>query len=222
MHLASFPRITSGYEVNFTPAGGCNLSATAWSDSTIIRCEMVNSTYHASFNFTNGVQTVDVATVPIDGHLPGIGDGLFNSSRVVCNNTSAAACNFDPTIISRLSYQGIMGAFMEVITGSISYDTENDLELEASSRILQTALSRTPELHWLTNVSPRVSLDSVSLKDVLLHSDAIPGLVTEFEQPSLPPLIQTLETMFENITISIMSSDALRLAAGTFSTRGLR
>lgn len=96
-----------------------------YNTSTVLRCDVHNSTYHTTFSFVNGVQEVDINKVTDITDTPMITTGevdvLFNSLNKTdmslrpqaCppyglgpQNGFPNACLFEPLILSTLSYQG--------------------------------------------------------------------------------------------------------------------
>ena len=77
----------------------------------------------------------------------------------------------------------------------------------------KTVLVETPELRFLTAPSEVYpTLNSKPLQEYVLEAN-LPnyrGLVTTAQSQRAAPLSKTVETLFQNITVSMMSSKALQ------------
>ncbi|KAL8809373.1 MAG: hypothetical protein Q9223_007934, partial [Gallowayella weberi] len=122
--------------------------------SILLRCDLHNTTYDTSFSVINGAQTIHVnnATELTDSPLIALGRvaAYFNSSNQTDTSLQphdcdphpdsqymAADCLFNPQILSTLSYQAVMDAFNDLITGLITpYEGyEMPTEVESTTRI---------------------------------------------------------------------------------------
>ena len=148
--------------------------------STVLRCDVHKSTYHATFSFIDGVQNVDINEVTNMTDKPMITIGqvmtYFNSSdqndttlqpqpcpsaemslNLDETDRSIIACLFNLPVLSTLSYQAVMHAFINIMSGMISIgDLQNVNELSPSTTKLQnTVLALAPELAFLRAKSQR-------------------------------------------------------------------
>ncbi|KAK0276838.1 hypothetical protein LTR35_010232 [Friedmanniomyces endolithicus] len=174
-----------------------------YSTSTVLRCDVHNATYHTTFNITNSEQTVsinerdlvDTALITIEQVSANFGSsnqthpdlqpqpcstgsiGTFHASAY----NSSLKCIFDAVVLSTISYQAIMHALIELVTGMIALDLESNFD---------TAITSTTQL---SNTQPYAGL---------VNAAAAPNSTLPFQQ--------ALEQLFENITISLMSAPDLQ------------
>ena len=200
-----------------------------YNTSTVLRCDVHNSTYHTTFSFVNGVQKVDIKNVTDVTDKPIITIGhvwaYFNSSNQIdmslrpqaCppwsmngSNESPTTCLFDPRVLSTLSYQAVMHAFTDLLAGMISRGDVEDLQtmITSKTQLSSTVLAEAPELAFLQSTQPNVQQTAVRWKQ-----QPFSGLVNAATaiKPSLP-FQQALEQLFQNITISLMSAPDLQYA----------
>ena len=198
-----------------------------WLDGTMLTCQFFNSTYDVSFDYTNGVQHIDVQTSLMNainsssmlGTVigPSPQEYIRNSTCVLLAidwtanadmNDAPSECSFDTEILRILSYQAIWDAFTRVLQGMIlgNYESED----YQKPNIINTALLNTPELAFLRNT--RGAKQLATLQDLLARYDnpAIKGLTNSHDEVIQLPLATALEEMFRNITVSLMSSPALQ------------
>lgn len=201
-----------------------------FADSTMIQCQLQNVTYHVSFNYVNGNQTINITSDFIDNnpikpikHVQGLGSRY--ESEVMHHGIDCSVlaggfeqidpndyCKIDTKILKTLSYQGIFDAFYNTINGSVTRGLA-DTTQTVSTGIEKTVLVQTSELHFLTapsGVYPVLNLQP--LQDYILEGNlpTYRGLVTQTQSLRLGSLSDTIEQLFQNMTVSIMSSQALQ------------
>lgn len=183
-------------------------------NTTVTQCELVNTTYHASFNFTNGEQSIQVTTSPLNQDKLTTVSEVCMSKRDETFYDSGCATLTDSTnsylkqeLLRRLSYQAVMQGFNRLFTGSIYGTPEQSQTAVFRSGVLNTVLANTPELLFFS--SP---VDAVPyLQDTIdTSAAALQGLVTYAPTATGKPLREMLEQLFSNITISLMSSSQLQ------------
>ena len=209
-------------------------------NSTILQCDLIESTYSAGFHFIDGHQTVSVnltepsETLPIitsvlvnglaqtqfqqpqggssTDHRSGFGACVTIASGLNYTNFEGSFipnCEADSSILRGLSYQSVLYAFNKLILGSI-YTGEY-----VNTSILSTSLSRAPEFQFLSpeaiNSDLSVSYHSYDLQTVLaMQPDhSVQGLFTADSPITNQTLAELIEELFQNITISLMSSPTL-------------
>jgi len=202
--------------------------------STVLRCDVHNSTYHSTFSFVNGLQDVgfnsvtDVTDTPIV--TVGEVDAYFNSS----NQTDMAlrphacppsltwspsdlsvGCLFDPLVLSTLSYQAVMHAFTDLLTGMISLGDEEDQQalITSTTQLSSTVLAEAPELTFCqsTQSHNQNAPPSIQQRAVTWDQQPFAGLLnTAAATDSTLPFQQALEQLFQNFTISLMSAPDLQ------------
>ncbi|KAF2729849.1 hypothetical protein EJ04DRAFT_58628 [Polyplosphaeria fusca] len=157
----------------------------------------------------------------------------------VFNQHDPCPSRFDPSFLRELAYQGIMDAFASRLTGTIvkpvpnfsgKGPTEGNVELGmvSNTSILSTSLVRTDELAYLNSQSPNYLLgisNGADLQTVLSASKVpvegppptvmnISSIDTHrpiFGNMSVGrPLASTIEEMFRNYTVSLLSSPLLQ------------
>lgn len=195
--------------------------------STVLRCDVHNSTYHTTFSFVNGVQEVDIKNVTAVTDTPMITIGVvvayFNSSNQTdmslrpqaCPpsekddpNEWGNACLFDPRVLSTLSYQAVMHAFTDLVAGMISLGDEEDLQtlITSTTQLSSTVLAEAPELAFLQSTQP-----SAQQRAAMWKQQPFTGLVNAAAATKATlPFQQALEHLFQKITISLMSAPDLQ------------
>ena len=197
-----------------------------YNTSTVLRCDVHNSTYHTTFSFVNGVQKVDIKNVTdvTDTPMITIGSALvyFNPSNQTypdlnemnlrpqaCppSNEQPATCLFDRRVLSTLSYQAVMHAFTDLVAGMISPGGAQDRDtLITSTRLSSTILAGAPELNFLQS-----NLLTVQQRAVMWKQQPYSGLANAAAGiKATLPFQQALEQLFQNITISLMSAPDLQ------------
>lgn len=200
--------------------------------STVLRCDVHNSTYHAAFSFVNGVQSIEVDATEVtrtpmtvltdalayfgttNGSSQGSQPRACPDSGITPDGVFADACVLDPTVMSTLSYQAVMHAFSSLLTGSISIGDREDLitAVTSTTRLSSTVLARSPELAFLQDGMSQ-SLGAIQQTAPSFQAPfagLVNGAVT---QKSALPLQQALEQVFQNITFSLMSAAELQYVA---------
>ena len=198
-----------------------------YNTSTVLRCDVHNSTYYTTFSFVNGVQKVDIKNVTDVTHKPmnTIGQVLayFNSSNLndmslrpqacppwVMSDSDEwyTACLFDPRVLSTLSYQAVMHAFTDLVAGMISLGDAEDVQtmITSTTQLSSTVLAGAPELAFVLSTQPNVQQRAVTWKQ-----QPFTGLVNAAAGiKATLPFQQALEQLFQNITISLMSAPDLQ------------
>jgi hypothetical protein len=195
--------------------------------SLMLQCQLVNTTYNVAFDYVNGNQTVAIKvprTTPEES-VTAISTitGPTNETCVgfhagyLLNQTSPPTefpdwperCNFDPNLARQLAYKSTFDAFFDTISGPVALDQRS------AGSILATTLLRTRELNFLTNYARAVSGSSPMWNNA--HSGLfaagradLAGLITPEPEDKRPALAGELEVMFQNLTVSLMSSTAFQ------------
>lgn len=203
--------------------------------STVLRCNAHRSTYHTTFSFVDGVQNVHIRNVTdiTDTPMITIGSVLtyFNSSDLDDTSLQAQACPpskmnpdldnsdgqmqpclLDPLVLSTLSYQAVMHAFINLVAGMISLGNRQDLKtlIDSTTQVESTVLALAPELAFLQAKSQNTR-QSAQQRAVTWNQQPFTGLVNAAAAAdSTLPFQQALEQLFQNITISLMSAPDLQ------------
>ena len=197
-------------------------------NSTLLRCDMVNTSYSVDFNYSGGAQNIHVSSnmtgnstvINSTGYFlgPPIWDNHPDLSLLPANCSSFSAlprygdprfgpCVFDLDSIRQLSYQGIMAAFNQLVLGFIQ---NNDGFVDNRTSILRTVLERTKELTFLQNWG-RYEIDGDFLTIISNSTGwAYPGLGNSNPSDTEFDLKSTLECLFQNFTISLLADPDLQ------------
>ncbi|KAK1819883.1 hypothetical protein LTR12_005758 [Friedmanniomyces endolithicus] len=200
--------------------------------STVLRCDVHNATYFTNFNFTNGVQTVsinekDITDTPLitistlEANFGSTNQTIPDLQPQNCSysdlNTTAASigCISDPVVLSTISYQAIMHAFTDIVTGMITLGTNSDFDtvITSTTQLSTTVLAEAPDLAFLQPFQLKNGNTTMSLQEraPFWNQQPYAGLVNAAAAPkSTLPFQQALEQLFENITISLMSAPDLQ------------
>ncbi|KAL2671298.1 hypothetical protein Neosp_013878 [[Neocosmospora] mangrovei] len=189
------------------------------SAASVLHCDLRNSTYEAHFNVTNGNQQVklkvkDIEEKPLNV-ITGVWGSNANSKNPSCTPLNMdSECTFDPSILRHLSYQALMDAFTDVLIGSLTLrrrQTDDSLVFHGNTSVQSTVLTATPELQILSNLT-LLSKDLPILQKVEPDKNnwVYKGLWNGPGEQRATPLKEALEELFQNITISLMSSPLLQ------------
>ncbi|KAL8848660.1 MAG: hypothetical protein Q9221_006334 [Calogaya cf. arnoldii] len=210
--------------------------------STVLRCDMHKSTYHTAFSFVDGVQNVRIKDVigitetPMTtiGHVEAYfgssdqddwdiwDDAILQPQTCPPETTDSdletawdgdrSTCFLDPVVLSTLSYQAIMHAFIDLVAGMISQGNRLDFGtlVDSNTKLDSTVLALAPELAFL-QAKRETSQQSAQQRAVTWNQQPFMGLVNAAAAPeSALPFQEALEQLFQNITISLMSAPDLQ------------
>lgn len=210
--------------------------------STVLRCDMHKSTYHTAFSFVDGVQNVrikdvtDITETPMTtiGHVEAYfgssdqddweiwDDAILQPQTCPPETTDSdletvwdrdrSTCFLDPVVLSTLSYQAIMHAFIDLVAGMISLGNTLDYQtlVDSTTKLDSTVLALAPELAFL-QAKRKTSQQSAQQRAVTWNQQPFMGLVNAAAAPeSALPFQEALEQLFQNITISLMSAPDLQ------------
>lgn len=214
-----------------------SLENNAWAeaffnDSTLLSCELLNRSQKATFEYVNGDQTVvvtaDTSTnstpvVPVDcvtgpalGDQEGIGQMQIQQQATWPNcstlNVNGQQCSFDPEVVRLLSFQGIASVFNRLLIGTIGLggiDAPTPF-LDPDSSVLGTMLLDTLEFSFIKNYSTRESFPQLQDQINSESGSEYPGLSSPVSTGSRGNLKDALETLFQNVTISLLSEQYLQ------------
>jgi hypothetical protein len=178
------------------------LVPTGQDDASILECELSESQYIVDLTYLNGIQSVNVSLVPTNRSLSTIKD--FRSTQGIDDNW-----------LRMLSYQSVFNAFGDWVSGTISSGISQETPLIYNSSVILTALLQAQEMSYLRPGHADSTLASsyhTDLQSELRRNGSInyEGLAPSDLQ-SLPlPLSFLVERLFQNITVSLMSSAQLQ------------
>ena len=222
LYLAALPDIfgaTANMVVSsFSPPYEAGPGIPDWVDGTMVECVLYNSTYHAAFDYVNGDQTI---TFNVTTHKEAEGGGQLlgpnpdHPEHDPCENTNtlpedqAVVCYNNRDALQALSYIAMMDAVGDILKGSVAVDGQQ--QMNRSSNVLSTSLLNTPDLAFLRKAAA-VQLGNNTLQSMIAPSNEpnSKGLVNNEDSISPVPLHRAVEQMFQKVTISLMSSAALR------------
>lgn len=204
-------------DMNNPYAHGMNWEYDHYQNATIVECQLMNATYSSSFNWTNGIRNLDIS-VDSPANAVSYQDGvdcarfLYTPDVYTADNytganpinTSRPLSDFNNTIVQSFAYQSVMQAFGSIIKGSISFPHFPN-ELVIATDVMNTVLGTTRELSLLQNNTADQARSLASL-----GPQAWPGVSVEMLTNNTSYLRATLELMFQNITMSLMSSPLLQ------------
>lgn len=206
--VAAFPKMSTEF-LN----SGC-YGARSWlNHSTILQCDLFNTTYAANFTYHNGDQNITVS-LPQDelnavGFIAGangedpLGEAYANGTRVEHNGKDV----YNATYVEMFAYESVMDALGRVLVGTVA-NTLNAGGVYVSSlvstntSILSTSLARTNELFFLNGATG--ATDTMDLGNFFNGDSKTHGV------NSTMPLQQALEESFRNITVSLMNEASLQ------------
>jgi hypothetical protein len=197
-----------------------------YEDSTLLRCDLVNTSYRVEFNYSSGAQDVRIRpnmtghSPIVDGSAyfvgpqpPGLDSETFpaNCSTFLANpipDASGSPCVFDIDALRLVSYQGIMAAFNQLLLGAIQNQAGS---LAPNTSIMRTVLGETAELAPIRNWEPSW-LGEPSFQTMIsgMPGWAYPGLSNPTPPDSHGSLKSTLEQLFQNLTISLLAEPYLQ------------
>lgn len=195
--------------------------------STVLRCDLYNSTYSTTFTFVNGIQNIDVKNVTDISNAPMTTTGqtraYFNSSDEedkslqpqICPSETSEPCLPDPLVLSTLSYQAVMHTFTALVASIISLGDAEDLQtaITSTTRLSSTVLAEAPQLAFLQSMQSQSkdALPSIQERATFWEQKTFSGLVNSAAAPnSTLPFQRALEEVFQNITLSLMSAQDLQ------------
>ena len=183
------------------------VAALAMRDTTLLQCDMLNRSYTVDYVFSNGRQIVRPRSENIEASLPLTGQLHFEDISANCTSFQPSSpkygpCETDITALRLVSYQAVMKAFAEQITGSIETtgqfpDVFNSWKpVKMSTSVLRTTLRETRELSFLRELGSERSIwPSLTAKFAFGKGQEDLG--------TRGPLGPTLEALFRNLRLSL-------------------
>lgn len=216
--VASLPRMM------YKLMQGCTgKEAASLEGATILRCQLYDVTYQANFHWSDGAQTVNVTTAStpegvaplqgISGAEP-LAAQYPNGTYITPNATDPATYN--SSIIRTFAYQSVMDAFGEVLVGTISNSMASYGGLAvANTSIMNTIMGTSRDLAFLTEYDDQATRSgSNSFKNWVeedLPTEVLWDGITVSENTTSDLGLQSaVEQLFQNVTISLMSSALLQ------------
>lgn len=178
---------------------------------SILSCELYNASYRTEFTFVNGAQSVTVLNRGLNNHVYGV---VTTTDNKKSRSTEYA---YNVTIIRRLAYQSVFDAFGQILVGGL-YTTlaSHGLERNTTS-IMSTILSETSELAFLENYGSKMEQGmQESMEWELEHNqgdegiELTPSIIDSAPRDTRLHMKDSLEGLFQNITISLMTAPLLQ------------
>jgi len=210
LYIASMPDLIDKPqgEYCFDPGSVDNVLRLSTANLSMLQCRFHNSTYRATFNYINDVQDVNTSITELGSTLKIVPTVVADSSASCTTfykfqgpNAPYKRCEYDPNLLTQLTYQSVFHAFTDFITGNVTIDSL--YRLADTTRIRTTALSNTKELRYLKEFEDGIDkgFGYETVQAILANSSS-----TRSEPPSNQPLSQAMEVMFRNFTVSLMGS----------------
>ncbi|KAI0450081.1 hypothetical protein F5B21DRAFT_508512 [Xylaria acuta] len=199
-------------------ASPCNSTSNRFESASFLQCDLHNASYHVDFSYESGVQNI---TAKIDrleavANVYGVFGPEFDPSSRTCDqlvedqpHLVQSSCVFDTGLLRRLSYTGILDAFRQLVTGSVSIDRGGSAVIDTN--MFATSLIDTPELEYLLESVKSARTSWTIQTQFTLVNTSQGGALSNFEEtPPRSSLPHVIEEMFTNLTLSLMSSNLLQ------------
>jgi hypothetical protein len=188
---------------------------------TVFQCELQNSSYHTSFEYINGEQTINItvdatpynSVTPIYEYV--VGSGYFPLANYSENGD---VIGYLPDVAKTTAYQSVMSSFGAVFVGTVwnSVATLGGV-VSSNTTVMSTVIGETEELLWL-NGYPADLQNSGQVVPATLQEDLQEpgnhiywnGVDVVDVLKSTMPFKSALEGLFQNITVGLMSSRLLQ------------
>jgi hypothetical protein len=210
----------------------------AWTtNATLLRCDVMNSSYSSQFDYTNGLQTIKTNTDAARDSPLQILQRCYDTPDVSGNSSDGTRNipHFDIGASQLLSYHSITQVFQQILLGSISMggygrptnaETNNPSGKDFGTGAL--AITRTPGVVYNSSIATTVLMDTEDLAFIANFNgvnstfmslqmqidqagdDKYQGMTNRWPTGTRGDLKSALETLFQNITISLMAEEYLR------------
>ena len=221
------------------PIADQNPLGTVGEGADMLQCQFRNSTYNVNFEYVNGGQTIaidapvkssDASFKTFNFVAQQTGPKTVYNETCQCNITSDVQtaclaftsspssasfpdpCDFNPAIVQAIAYQGVIEAFTNILSGTVTVPYQGPLQ--KNTEILSTTLLSTNDLEFLneqSGVVPEGFGNGDDLQNGLGSAGVnISGIATTGNSTKNQSLADALEEMFQNYTVSLMSSEFLR------------
>jgi hypothetical protein len=169
---------------------------------TMLECELIESQYGVDFSYENGIQSVAINVTATDRVLDFI--QAFDETVEV-----------DDDWLRTLSYQSVLYAFETWVAGTIKSGISQTTPLLVNSSIMLTTLLQAEEMAYLRPEQTDLTMASVYRTDLLSLLEDDKNVSHEGLEPHVTPsmprsLSSLIEELFQNITVSLMSSAQLQ------------
>lgn len=182
--------------------------------STMLQCSLYNATYNVEFSYLNGNQRVTAEVGQTDEAILAL-KGLYGPGETTCANMAIdeakLKCDFDLKSVRRLSYMAMLDSLLGVIGGTVGI---YQAKLDVNSFVTRTTLMDSNELKFMSDYAFQVNSES--------HKPFMQNALNDYGRPDVAglmdpsllgtsqSLIQGIEQMFQNMTISLLSTPQFR------------
>jgi hypothetical protein len=214
LYLAAFPQAMKVQSHGTAPAA-CLQNMESLLEpaagAVMLQCELVSSKYHTAFHYENGLPTINVSSeLQEDGSAP---TQTISSVNCTTSGSNDGSCELSQATMRTLSYQAIMDALTYLVTGYV-VASDNETIAYIQTQVISTPLASTQDLQFIGQPILEESDTSLAkpLQQNLLDwaSTRDKGLVKIGSNTHAVSLSETIQLLFQNSTISMMSQTQLR------------
>jgi hypothetical protein len=200
-------------------------TSTKFINATFLQCQLWNTTYRANLNFTGGQQQVRVDFPNLEKRTPvaalssaymntGIHRDLMTNKFVTdgCQTVGGdratyVDCTVDRRVLETLSFQAIMDSFGSLLAGGVRFgDTFKTTTFVSSTEVLSSSLMSSRELSFFSSGSSWRNNSYTPMP----ATDQFTELLPQDELQRDVSFKDSVEQLFQNITLSMMSADLLQ------------
>jgi hypothetical protein len=225
-YVALLPSVfDAGYAAVYEALNRPKAPVPSWIDLKGIQCQAFEGHYYVAFNYEHSSAKVSIKSLaistshPIRPRVDVVGPNPYFKDVNGCqqfapsnfSNRTRSQCYTNPDILRTLAYQAVMAAFGQNLMGSIYLNWYPQIKRDSGA--LNTALMNTKDMLFLRDPENVKALaGSRTLQDAVSDSNASMsrGILNKNIHQTDQPLDLALEQMFQNVTISLMSSPALQ------------
>ncbi|KAF7543124.1 hypothetical protein G7Z17_g10997 [Cylindrodendrum hubeiense] len=176
--------------------------------STILwQAQLQNVSYSADFSFVNGAQDIKLETSePLNSVDYLSGYRSFIATEDLTYDSNLTQITLNQSAVENFSYQSVMDAFSTMLVGNVTIvnSTVGDrpsVQLNMRTNIAMTPLIKAKEM---VNISQALSSVTSNLGNVEWNGKSV------YQQElTSRPVVDLMEEMFHNVTLSLMNEAAL-------------
>ncbi|KAE9368893.1 hypothetical protein N431DRAFT_382690 [Stipitochalara longipes BDJ] len=214
-YAATFPNMT--YNGGQLSPANCHQDLNPLPNATVVQCTLCNTSYQASFSFINGEQTVNVTQAEtlynmVKPYSTLAGDEDYAIFSNYSANGTVIPNSWNTTKAQTLSYQAVMDSLGHILVGTIYNSWPDGALVSNSTSVMSTILGEAEELTWLDSYPGYFRGLPMTFQQL---SDQSPGqywngVDSVNDTQSTIPFKELLESLFQNITIGLMTSKLLQ------------
>lgn len=177
---------------------------------TVTRCMMYNTSYVANFTYIDNIQSINVTTQGLFNNITAQGGVsgavmLHNVDKGKDTNLSDYKSGYNVPLVENFAYQAIMDAFGRMFVGTIVFDLLYQKQI-IDTQMALTPLLNTKELNFLRPLSEKNTLVELTGQGSQIWN----GISVKQVSNSTVPVADTIEEMFRNVTMSLISNPLLQ------------